>query len=401
MRTTNTNALANIEFQVRWKSDSAAHTDCYYGQGINFWRDCFPSELYEMLMGKSAGQEAELVFKPGDIVSAYDAKKTFYIKQSQFDSEFDANALTEPRAGRFYPKGILKGIPNVFKENMEPFRCAEVNSQIIVDFNHPLAEKELHLNTRIVSVQDKPTDRGGTCTDWMENITHGPGMQARWKAKPTEFFADDPFVRTEETPDGLFYETPRLVTHIDDTAIQIITEHYKNLLEPGMKVLDLMSSWKSHLPNDLAFTSVTGLGLNREELENNPRLTEHVIHDLNENSSLPFGDETYDAVVCTVSVEYMTRPFEVFEEVARILRQGGYFIVTFSNRWFPPKVVRIWQNIHEFERVGLVTEYFLKSGKFKELDTFSQRGLPRPSGDKYAHELRYSDPVFGVWARKL
>ncbi len=95
----------------------------------------------------------------------------------------------------------------------------------------------------------------------------------------------------------------------------------------------------------------------------------------------------FDAVVCTVSVEYLIKPVEVFAEVKRILKPGGRFIVTFSNRWFPPKVVRVWEGIHEFERMGLVLEYFLLAGGFSNLETWSLRGLPRPLDDKYAGQI--------------
>jgi SAM-dependent methyltransferase len=96
----------------------------------------------------------------------------------------------------------------------------------------------------------------------------------------------------------------------------------------------------------------------------------------------------------------LTDPLEVFEDVARVLRPGGVFVVTFSNRWFPPKVVRVWEHIHEFERIGLVAEYFLRSGAFGELGTYSMRGLPRPRTDQYAGELPFSDPVYAVWGRR-
>ncbi|NTV43429.1 MAG: class I SAM-dependent methyltransferase [Syntrophobacteraceae bacterium] len=118
-------------------------------------------------------------------------------------------------------------------------------------------------------------------------------------------------------------------------------------------------------------------------------------------SKLPFHDNTHHGVVCTVSVEYLTRPFEVFEEINRVLKPGGHFIVTFSDRWFPPKVVRIWREIHEFERIGLVTEYFLASGKYGNIETFSIRGLPRPTDDKHYGERGVSDPVFCVAGAKL
>jgi ubiquinone/menaquinone biosynthesis C-methylase UbiE len=125
-----------------------------------------------------------------------------------------------------------------------------------------------------------------------------------------------------------------------------------------------------------------------------------VVHDLNRDPRLPFAADRFDAVVCTVSVEYLTRPCEVFAETARVLKPGGLLIVTFSNRWFPPKAIRLWAELHEFERVGLVLEYFLKSGKYSALETVSMRGLPRPADDTYFNQYPCSDPLYAVWGRK-
>jgi len=144
-----------------------------------------------------------------------------------------------------------------------------------------------------------------------------------------------------------------------------------------MNVLDLLSSWQSHLPDRMEFTRLAGLGLNDRELKNNNRLSERVVQDLNLNPVLPFESDSFDAVLCTVSVEYLTNPLAIFEEVSRVLRTDGYFIVTFSNRWFPTKAIRIWKELHEFERMGLVLEYFIRSGGFKNLQTYSFRGASK------------------------
>jgi SAM-dependent methyltransferase len=160
-----------------------------------------------------------------------------------------------------------------------------------------------------------------------------------------------------------------------------------------------MSSWNSHLPESLELAQLTGLGLNREEMGQNPRLTDYVVHDLNRNPVLPFENQAFEAVICTVSVEYLTHPGEIFREVARILKPGGYFIHTFSNRWFPPKVVRIWTELLEWERPGLVLEYFLGSGSYDRINTFSARGWPRPVSDRYFTQVPVSDPVYAVWGQ--
>jgi SAM-dependent methyltransferase len=126
-----------------------------------------------------------------------------------------------------------------------------------------------------------------------------------------------------------------------------------------------------------------------------------VIQDLNQNTRLPFDPRSFDAVVCSVSVEYLIHPLEVFREVARVLKPGGRFIVSFSNRWFAPKTIAIWPNLHEFERMGLVSEYFLSSGRFSDIHTWSMRGLPRPKDDKYIDQTPFSDPLYAVWGTRL
>jgi SAM-dependent methyltransferase len=125
-----------------------------------------------------------------------------------------------------------------------------------------------------------------------------------------------------------------------------------------------------------------------------------VVQDLNQNSVLPFASDSFDAVVTTVSIEYLVDPLKIFKEIFRVLRSDGYFMVTFSNRWFPTKAVKIWQELHEFERMGFVLELFLRSGGFKHLQTYSVRGLPRPQGDKYYPDLPQADPVYAVWGQK-
>jgi SAM-dependent methyltransferase len=171
-------------------------------------------------------------------------------------------------------------------------------------------------------------------------------------------------------------------------------------LWPGMRVLDLMSSWQSHLPATLNPLEVVGLGLNEAELRQNPQLTGYVVHDLNQEPGLPFPSVSFDAVICTVSVEYLTRPWEVFAEIKRLLKPNGLLVLTFSNRWFPPKVVKIWTELLDFERLGLVLEYFQRTGDFVDLKTFSARGWPRPEDDKYYPQVRVADPVFAIWGRR-
>jgi len=390
--------IASIEFILQWKSSLAKHTDCYYARRINFWRDLFSEKFLEAFLGKDEGEQVFLSGGVKEIVPLFRPENEFDLALRHFDTHYEPSVARGPRFGRFYPKGILSGLPNIFRGNVEPFRCAGVDAvQMRVDFNHPLSRMPVQLSAVIHSVDKKSGDIGGSCTDWIEVVSNGPGMQARCKGEPTDFFSDNPLRRADENDDAVFYSAPRLVTHTDDEALVTIRGVYGRFLKNGMSVLDLMSSWRSHIPEGIALQSLMGLGLNREEMEGNEQLSDFVIHDLNRDPRLPFLSHTFDLVICTVSVEYLTQPFLVFEEVARVLVPGGMFIVTFSNRWFPPKTIRLWAQLHEFERVGLVLEYFLRSGEFADISTYSLRGRLRPFDDRYFAETQLSDPVYAVW----
>ena len=198
------------------------------------------------------------------------------------------------------------------------------------------------------------------------------------------------FERDDPTPDSDFYDLPRLVTHIDDRAIAAVSDLYAELRVDGAsgaprRVLDLMSSWISHLrvpPSELVV-----LGLNAAELAANPMATERVVHDLNADPALPFGGESFDAVLCCVSIDYLIHPVEVLREAARVLRPDGVVVLTFSNRCFPTKAVRGWLTADEDGRVAIVRAYLEQAGF--EAVTTALRTAGRPG----------SDPLYGAWAR--
>ena len=191
------------------------------------------------------------------------------------------------------------------------------------------------------------------------------------------------FRRLDDSDDELFYLAPRFVVHIDDAAIRTVGEIYLSRLPRDGAILDLMSSWRSHLPPELKPTRVVGLGLNRPEMEDNPALTEIVTHNLNRTAQLPFEDASFDGAVLTVSIQYLIHPLEVFAEVGRVLKPGAPFIVTFSNRMFPTKAVAIWTNASEQQRVDLVGYYFTHSAAFERIGL-----IDRSSGE--------TDPLWAV-----
>jgi SAM-dependent methyltransferase len=211
--------------------------------------------------------------------------------------------------------------------------------------------------------------------------------------------SDHAFARVDDAPDPEFYATERMVAHLDATALETVEDVVGSLVtEEGPVILDLMASWDSHLPASLGASKVVGLGLNGPELEANSALTERVLKDVNADPTLPFEKETFDVVLNVVSVEYLTRPVHVFREVGRVLKPGGLFLVVFSNRWFPSKVVRVWEDASEEERIGLVEAYLREAGGFEIGELFVSMGLPRPADDRFHHLGFPSDPVFAVFA---
>jgi SAM-dependent methyltransferase len=193
------------------------------------------------------------------------------------------------------------------------------------------------------------------------------------------------FLRIDESPDENFYREPRLVTHIDDATIVALTQLYRELVPAGAHVLDCMSSWVSHLPPEVDYGRVVGLGMNRVELAENPRLTSFLVHDLNRCPELPFADATF--VLNAVSIQYLTSPVEVFASVGRVLRPGGMHVVATSHRMFPTKAVAAWHSLEPIDRMRLIGAYFELAGGFE-----APRLLDRSP--------RGADPLWVVVARR-
>jgi SAM-dependent methyltransferase len=168
----------------------------------------------------------------------------------------------------------------------------------------------------------------------------------------------DQRTKLDDTDDDLFYDQPRFVTHVDEGFIQQLTDLYRDRLQPNTRIFDMMSSWVSHLPDDMTFAHVEGHGLNGKELSKNPRFDHYFVQNLNQNPKLPLPDCSFDAVLNTVSVQYVQYPEAIFAEIYRVLKPGGIAIVSFSNRMFFQKAIQAWRENSEAGRVHLVKQYF-------------------------------------------
>ena len=214
-----------------------------------------------------------------------------------------------------------------------------------------------------------------------ESTDSDPFKDPRYAGFPSGFFD-----RVDQSPDQTFYSEPRIVTHIDPGAITAVGAFYQEL-NLGESVLDIMSSWVSHFvdaPNNLV-----ALGMNATELAENKQATSWVQHDLNLDPKLPFENESFDSVVCCVSIDYLIRPLEVFDEIHRCLKSGGVFANTFSNRCFPTKAIRGWSQTDDRGHVSIVGEYYRLTGPWNKVRA-ELRTSPSVPGD----------PLFAVWGFK-
>ena len=139
-----------------------------------------------------------------------------------------------------------------------------------------------------------------------------------------------------------FHEMPRLLIHVDEHASWALAAYFSDRLPAEGNIFDLMSAYRSHLPEELPLNSVTGLGMNKEELSKNTELTSHVVHNLNQNPELPFDDKQFDACTLSFSFQYLTQPVSVLRDLARLLKPGGACQYVL-NRLFPTKAVFCWQ----------------------------------------------------------
>ncbi len=205
--------------------------------------------------------------------------------------------------------------------------------------------------------------------------------------------------KLDNSNDLSFYNSPRLVTHVDRGFIDRLTNLYRAKLQPDTRILDLMSSWVSHLPHEMEFAHVEGHGMNEEELAKNPQLDRYFVQDLNQNPKLPLEDADFDGVLITVSIQYLQYPEAILSEIQRILKPNGVVIISFSNRMFYQKAIAAWRDSTDTDRVNLVQKYFESVDDFSKPEVIVHQ--PPLPGFLQMLGLAGGDPFYAVVARKL
>ena len=329
------------------------------------------------------GRHQVVIWMPGD-TPPVDAQVDVGPKiEHEVPSEVFRRDIAPLKFGRFYPSLLL----HADDAPAPMFRVVKLDGpSFVANFSHPLQGRIFSIDSGKSDVSTEPVGQVGQLLEWS-------GMETQMQT-PTDFEDADSFSREDEAPDAGFYATPRKLIHVDAVCARRIQALYRTVLPENARVLDLMAGWRSHLPDTV--DAAVGLGMNAEEMAENPQLREHVVHDLNAAAKLPFADASFDAVVCTVSFEYLTDPHAIVAEARRVLKPGGMFVVTLSHRYFPPKVIRLWTQLHPMERMAWVGTLIKRAG-FKKVETYVERGLKRPKDDRYADKLAESDPLFATW----
>ena len=395
MKKLKNDSLAKMILTCSYSTALSSHVDNFYCGDVNLWRDVFTKAQLDLLVGCREGESVSL--ESGRVLKEFDVKKRMTVRFDQWQPSDRSEAAPLPKLGRWYPQGYLVGVATIFPQILAPMRVVGQSEEMLeVDCNHPMAGKEVKVTAALEKIENRNKERGGRCSDWIdEALSEGPGMQVFMKNNTVDYRENRGYHRQLDGDDSSFYAQPRHVSHIDSQAQQHLAASLQNNLTDNIKVLDLMASIQSHLPMHY---NAYGLGMNQEEMAANPNLSEWYVHDLNRKPKLPFGDKSFHMIMCHLSIEYLLHPYKVIADCARILKDNGTMFISFSNRWFPEKVTRIWQMLHEFERVGYVMDMLNES--FSELQTVSYRNWPRPFDDPHILTQQLSDPVYIVTGRK-
>ena len=381
-----TSTTARLEVLVR--RDEASHRNCLLLNGAD------TGMVEEALDRYCAGWGVKSL-----AALASSAEQTRTIPLHAFGAGVPSFARLEPVVGRRYPARLLSDAP----AGRPSFLVTSVTDDSVeLDFGHPL--RGLPVAVSVTEERTAPA-LSHRREPWLDQklfrwLDMGPGLQLTQPVSIAGLESNPTFAREDETDDAVFYSSPRMVQHIDSWARDTMASVVSEQLPPAARVVDLMSSWVTHLPAVRDDLSIYGLGMNEEELRSNPRLSQFFVRNLNDVPSLPLEPASLDAVICAVSVEYLKRPIGIFRAVRDALKPGGVFINAFSDRCFPTKAVQLWAQLHPFERMAFVSGCHEAASGYGAASTFTLAGAPRPPDDDYAMQMPDADAVYAVWARK-
>ncbi|MCB1736416.1 MAG: methyltransferase domain-containing protein [Gammaproteobacteria bacterium] len=392
--------LAAIEIAIDWQSKDATHRERVYFEKVNFWRDFFPGTLGDRLANSEIAAWVSEENVRCDLIEDWSSREIVEADCAKIVQRRPTVQPVIPKPGRFYPRALFGGIPNVVAEDLRVMRVIGKHDNLLrFDLNHPMSRYPLTVSGRVVQWLGAGAERGGRCNDIvLDCINAGPGMQAALDGGLFDLDSDSSFQRLDPSDDArAWHEVHPL---LDAEADRQMSEMIGHALTPGMRVLDLMSGSDSHIPESICGIELIGIGLNRGAMSANKQLSEFVIQDVNTSPELPWPDDHFDAVIGSFAFEYLADPAISISELARITRPRGTVLFTFTDQFHPGKCIGIWNDLHPFERVGLILEMFRRDGHFDALHSETARFFPRPEDDPEFQKKLFSDSVYTAWATK-
>lgn len=349
------NTIGAIEFTIRWSKNSISHEEWFLGRKFNPVNDIFPRDMREELEGKHAGECVTFKYMPRMCIPRYKDNLilTRGLERLRPKTVLGRNII--PRVGRFYPQGHINGLRDIYPDTLNPFRLIELDEeQFVADCNHPLATIPITIEARIQDIEERGIGTYGSLTHWREKTCDwGPGMQAMHNNHPTDFFHPG-FFDTIDTS-GIPFSPPPL----DAKAMTNLNKAYARFITPDMRRFDFLL----------------------------------------DSSSKPKGQ--YDAIVFTLSMEYLRAPVTTLKDLSQHLAPGGVVLVGFTAHYDPAEVIQGWIDMYEFERMGLILEYLRQAGLDADAGTISMRNDWRNQDDpKFLETRGVSDPVYIVYGHK-
>lgn len=368
----------NIQFDLEWKSSAAKHVDSFFLL-VDLEKDTLPDGFKDEIQKLNIGESYSKKIQAKELLGVgYSSDKVITFDAEMFNQQFK-NQSSPPLLYRFYPSAIAHQGLKTNEKDYTPFRLISKNTdEMIADRNHPLAKYYLTLKAEKVGGCSQTEIAVGK-KDITKIITSkGPGMQAPFEFGQSIFFENYPF--------KIIDADNHIKPEMDDKTSQKIKNIYSELLPKHSKILDVMANNQSYLADDYQSGLLVGIGNDEKSLNENKRLNTFSIQNLNDSSRLPFEDNSFDDAICSLSISSLTDPFNVLREIARVVVSNGKFIVTFTDVYNADQTISLWGQLHPFERIQLVLEYFRKSDLFKEINTYSQREIKQHS-------------VYTVWGR--
>lgn len=348
----NATAVGALEFTVSWQKDRINHEEWYLGRKFNAVNDIFPRGMREALEGKREGDSVTLTYEPRMCIPRHKDSLVRTIPMDRLRKKTIQGKPITLQLGRFYPQGHINGLLDIYPDTLTPFRLIGLDDDhFIADCNHPLATIPITIEARIQYLEPRETGTYGSLSHWREaTCDWGPGMQAMFGGIPTNFFHEQFFQKQNAG------EPSRAM---DNNARDNLEALYARHIEPGMSVY-------------------------KDEIDV-----------LREQAN------SYDAVIFTQAFEYIENPVATLKAAADHLNPGGVVLIGFTNQFDATHVIQGWEDMHEFERMGLILEYLRQAGLDAEAGTYSHRNDWRDKSEPdFMEKKGISDPVYVVYGHK-